>query len=82
MSKFKVTMDRYKNKLVSTIETKLLCVSSSNLADMLTGHRSKLKIMIGIIDKCGVRGDATLCVVIFIFGSILKSNFRRILTSF
>ena len=23
----------------------------------------------GIIDKCGVRGDATLCVVIFILGS-------------
>ena len=24
----------------------------------------------GIIDKCGVRGDATLCVVIFIYKSL------------
>ena len=30
-----------------------------------------MKVTIGIIDKCGVRGDATLCVVIFVFGSIL-----------
>ena len=29
------------------------------------GHSSKLKATMGIIDKCGVRGDATLCVVIF-----------------
>ena len=29
------------------------------------GHRSKVKVMKGIIDKCGVRGDATLCVLIF-----------------
>ena len=29
------------------------------------GHRSKVKATMGIIDKCGVRGDATLCVVIF-----------------
>ena len=28
------------------------------------GHSLKVKVM--IIDKCGVRGDATLCVVIFI----------------
>ena len=28
------------------------------------GHRSKVKITMVIIDKCGVRGDATLCVVI------------------
>ena len=54
--------------------TKPLCVSSSNLADMLTmvnpidfgGQRSKVKVIMGIIDKYGVRGDATLCVVIFI----------------
>ena len=26
---------------------------------------SKVKVTMGIIDKCGVRGDATLCVVIF-----------------
>ena len=55
------------------VQTKLLATSSSNLADMLTivnpidfgGHSSKVKVMMGIIDKYGVRGDATLCVVIF-----------------
>ena len=35
------------------------------------GHRSKLKVMIGIIDKCGMRWDATLCVVIFVMGTAL-----------
>ena len=35
-SKVKVTMDIYGNKLVNMIETKLLCISLSNLADMLT----------------------------------------------
>ena len=35
-SKVKVTIDRYGNKLVHTIETTLLHVSLSNLADMLT----------------------------------------------
>ena len=35
-SKVKVTMDIYGNKLVNTIETKLLCISLSNLADILT----------------------------------------------
>ena len=34
-SKVKVTIDIYENKLVSTIQTKPLCASSSNLADML-----------------------------------------------
>ena len=51
----------------------MFCASSSNLADMVTmvnridfgGHGSKAKVTMGIIDKCGVRGDATLCVVIF-----------------
>ena len=38
-SKVKVTMDIYGNKLVNTIETKPLCASSSNLADMLTVMR-------------------------------------------
>ena len=33
-SKVKVTIDIYGNKLVNAIETKLLCVSTSNLADM------------------------------------------------
>ena len=44
-----------------------------NLADMLTmvnptdfgGHSSKGKVTMVIIDKLGVRGDATLCAVIF-----------------
>ena len=62
---------------MNTIETKPLGASSSNLADMLTmvnpidfgDHSSKVKVMMGIIDKCGVRGDATLCVVIFPFGA-------------
>ena len=35
-SKVKVTMDIYGNKLVNMIETKPLCISLSNLADMLT----------------------------------------------
>ena len=30
------------------------------------GHSSKVKVTMVIIDKCGVRGDNTLCVVIFI----------------
>ena len=34
-SNVKVTIDMYENKLVNTIETKPLCASSSNLADML-----------------------------------------------
>ena len=37
--KVKVIMDIYGNKLVNTIETKPLCSSSSNLADMLTVMR-------------------------------------------
>ena len=28
-------------------------------------HKSEVKATMGIIYKCGVRGDATLCVVIF-----------------
>ena len=35
-SKFKVTMDILRNKLVNMIETKPLCTYSSNLANMLT----------------------------------------------
>ena len=35
-SKVKVTMDIYGNKLVNTIKTKPLCISLSNLADVLT----------------------------------------------
>ena len=35
-SNVKFTMDIYGNMLANTIETKLLCASSSNLADMST----------------------------------------------
>ena len=38
-SKVKVTIDIYGNKLVNMIETKPLCASASNLADMLTKVR-------------------------------------------
>ena len=34
-SKVKVTIDTYGDKLVNTIQTKPMCASSSNLADML-----------------------------------------------
>ena len=62
---------------MNLIQTKPLCASSSNLAGMLTmvnpidfgGHSSKVKVTIVINDKCGVRGDATLCVVIFFYVS-------------
>ena len=58
---------------MNQIQTKLLSASSSNLADMLTmvnpidlrGHSSKGKVTMGGINKCWVRGDATLWVVIF-----------------
>ena len=73
-------MDTYGNKLVNMIATKPLSASSSNLADMLTmvnsinfgDHSSKVKVMMVITDKCRVRGDATLCVVIFCNGT--KNN--------
>ena len=35
------------------------------------GYSSNVKVTMGIIDKLGVRGDATLCVVIFFFVLIL-----------
>ena len=38
------------------------------------GHSSKVKVMMGIIDKCGLHGDATLCVVIFIFCDKITSQ--------
>ena len=58
---------------MNLIQTRLLGTSSSNLADMLTivnpidfgGHSSEVKVMIGIIDKCGMRGNATLCDYIY-----------------
>ena len=51
-----------------------LCPSSSNLTDILEvmmidfgGHSSNVKVTMGIIDKFGVRADATLCVAIFLY---------------
>ena len=38
-SNVKVTMDIYRNKLVNMIETKPLCISLFNLAEMLTMMR-------------------------------------------
>ena len=38
-SKVNITMDIYRNKLVNMIETKPLCISLSNLAEMLTMMR-------------------------------------------
>ena len=66
-SKVKVTVDTYGKNAVNPIQTKPLCASLSNLADMLTmvnpidfgGHILKAKVTMGIIDKCGVREDAT-----------------------
>ena len=68
-SKVKVTMDTYVNKLMNTIETKSSCASLSNLAEKLKrmnpidfgGHRSRSQWI--SFDECGVRGDATLCIV-------------------
>ena len=71
---------------MNPIQTKPLCASLSNLADMLTmvnpidfgGHSSKVKLMMGIIDKCGVHGDTTLCIVIF-FHATVNSYFLLVL---
>ena len=37
------------------------------------GHSSKVKVMMGIIDKCGARGDVPFCVVIFSFCSRINT---------
>ena len=66
---------------MNLIQTKVFSASSSNLADMLTmvnriefvGHGPKLKVTMGIIDNCGVRGDAMLCVGIFGFHVLTNS---------
>ena len=68
---------------MNLIQTKALCASSSNLADMLTmvnpndfgGYSSKVMVTMVIIDKCGVRGDATLCVVIFFFINFMQGEY-------
>ena len=36
------------------------------------GHSSKVEVTMGIIDKSGVRGDATLCVVIFFLFNTMR----------
>ena len=41
------------------------------------GHSSNVKVTMGIIDKFGVRGDATLCVVIFFY--ILRTQCKFLL---
>ena len=72
-SKVKVTVDTYGKIPVNPIQTKPLCASSTNLADMLAivnsidfgGHSSKVKVTIDIIDKCWVRGGSTLCLLYF-----------------
>ena len=46
------------------METKPLCASSSNLADTLL-TMVRVKDTMGIVDKCRMRSDATLCVVVF-----------------
>ena len=40
------------------------------------GYSSRVKVMMGIIDKCGVCGDSTLCVVIFLKLDQLNSIVR------
>ena len=39
------------------------CVERMNSIDFRV-HRAKVKVRMGIIDKCGVRGDAMICIVI------------------
>ena len=46
--KVKVTIEMYGNKLVNTIETKPLCASSSNLADMLTMVRGRTLLILEV----------------------------------
>ena len=47
-SKVKVTIDIYRNKLVNMIETKLLCASSSNFADMLAIVRRRTLLILEV----------------------------------
>ena len=70
MTKVKITVDIYGNKRVNTIETKPLCASSSNLADMLTMMKGWILLILEVKGqghdghkwKRSVR-DATLYVV-------------------
>ena len=47
----KVTINIYGNKLVNTIETKLLFISLSNLAEMLTMVRGWTLLILEVIDQ-------------------------------
>ena len=49
----KVTMDICENKLVNTIETKPLCISLSNLADMLTMVRGRTLLILEVKGRNG-----------------------------
>ena len=79
-------MDVYGNKFVNMIEMIAVVYFFVILGRHVNhgkpywfgGHSSKVKVTIGIIDKCGVRGDATICVVIFKFTLI---NFLLIFSS-
>ena len=47
-SKGKVTMDIYGNKLVNTVNTNLLCISLSNLTEMLTMVRGWILLILEV----------------------------------
>ena len=47
-SKVNVTIDIYGNKLVNTIETKPLCASSSNLADVIAIVRRRTLLILEV----------------------------------
>ena len=57
--KVKVTMDIhvYGDKFVNTIETKPLCISSSNLAEMLTMVRDRREISCELKVTMDIYGD-------------------------
>ena len=64
-SKVKVTIDMYGNKLVNMIETKPLCASLSNLADMLAIVRGWTLL---ILEVRGQRSSSQLtCIEISFF---------------
>ena len=47
-SKVRVTIDIYGNRRVNTIDTKPLCASSSNLADLLAIVRGWILLILGV----------------------------------
>ena len=63
---------------MNQIQTKPLCASASNLADMFImvnpfdfgAHSSKVKVLMGIIDKFGVRGMLCSALLYFIIATI------------